>query len=70
MSETICVVENYGPAKVGQEYKVVKEGSDHVIVSCQGKPIHIPFAMLKQPERRQKYHELPTYEDIVEAEDI
>jgi hypothetical protein len=70
MNETISFVENYGPVKTDIRYRLVNKGYDYVAIICQGKLMYVPIAFVEKYERRRKkYEDLPTYEEIMAAEE-
>jgi len=70
MTESVCVCEQYGPLMKDVEYAIINEGLDFMTLKCHGKPICVPSMYLTRPSNKQYRAELPTYEDIIEAEEI
>lgn len=64
----ICVRENYPPLKIEQEYEVITEHYDHVVVRCKGRPICIPNNFICTPQQKHYREHIVSYEDIIEAE--
>ena len=65
---TVCVCENYVPLIVGQEYEVIAENYDHVVVKCKGRPICVPNNFIVTPQQTYRREHIVSYEDIIQAE--
>jgi len=68
-NESVCVYEQYGPVKIDTEYQVIDNGFDFMTIRCHGKPICVPNLFLTRSSKQYK-NDLPSYEDIISAEDI
>lgn len=67
MLDTIELVEPYYTAKTQHPYSVIKYGYDYTTIRCRGKPLNVPKRFVYKSIKT--YEELPTYEDIIEAEE-
>lgn len=47
MSGEATMLENYGPFKAGQKYRVLSEGRDYLRVKCRGFVYYVPIKMIE-----------------------
>jgi hypothetical protein len=68
--DSVILTENYGFVHAGVEYQVMEVGYDWVRIRHRGKNVFIPTTFIERSRRRNVREELPTYEDIILAEEI
>lgn len=68
--ETIVLQEHYGDIDANIEYQVMEAGYDWIRIRHRGRGIFIPTTFTERSRRKTVREELPTYEDIILAEEI
>lgn len=70
-NDTVSLVMNYGEVKANIPYAIIDEGYDFVTIRYHGKPMCIPNTLISRPQPIRRYENgLPTYEEILEDEEI